>query len=1277
MGEISDMKRVLLLLLLLLFVMPVSQGTEPAVKLDSLLLQKAGKITRKSFPDADSVLLRENEHYTYEKSGIYKVSDEIYIKILTEKGRQELRNLKFYFNTHYNRVKVHKLTVIKPDGSRVEVDIAGNSRNVIDSSQMASNIYDPASRNLVVSVPRLEIGDLLYLKSSDEHFKPRIPGFWSNYSLLQSNSPILENNIEVNGPEELPLRSIAIKDEVKGTVAFSRKKIGGRIIYKWSARNVPQVIPEPGMPELHTCVQRLLVSTAGSWEEVSRWYWKLCRPRLDAVTPAMKKHVETLVRGKKSEMEKVKALFQFVSQNVRYMGITPEKEAPGYEPHDVKLTFEQRYGVCRDKAALLVSMLELAGFKAYPVLFMAGDPKDDEIPNGYFNHAVTAVELGKGNYVLMDPTYESTTELFPAFQADMSYLVAHPRGEKLRRSPVVPARENCVRIRTKAQVGSDLKLRGESSVRLLGVNDLYYRGALSRWTAEEKKRFFTGRLQKILPGAVLEDLKVIPENIRDMSRNIEFRFRFSAPAGKGKELQLLPLPEFASIFGIGEAVFQGTSLLSRKYPLKLASTCSTDEEYTVALPRTFRMRALPQPERFNIGKKITFGRSMFLSGGVLKGRRVMDVNTLELTAGEYPELKRLLGKIRNSAKVIPVAHRDFKLNSVAEALEAFPDANSVIEEMELFVNIKDPANWSVRNRSRRKILNYAGVKEHSEVKVHFLPGWTELGKVDVAVVAPDGKVRKVMPSEINVMDSPRNGSAPRYPAEKVMVISLPGVVPGSSLVLDITRNYVKRPFFSGQFCFVSRSAPVIRGALTVTAPENMYLKSSISGDAVPRFEERREEGKQIRVWQFSNLPRVQNEAGQPLWQLFLPGVLLSSEDNKSYALMLNKLLAEKVERSLPAAEKVIKEQKWHKSGRKESLIIAVRDYVDKFIRKSHVSLKDIPLSALSEAAETLKTGYGHSADRAILLGALLKALNIEYRFVGVSLTGGTQQTARLFNHNPDPESMTEEILLYVPDLQWYLNDTGRYAFPGSVNSENKLGLELNTGRLVTIQTSSLLGSCRSLKFHIECKADDSALIRVTESLYGKYYEQVKEFLENATPERRRRFFEERASAVSHTGKLTGVTEYRFNAFPGVLTYTVKADEFLSRAGEFRIMPLPRYDLLQIVGALPVSGGRTTPYWRNSASRLILRYSIVPPPGFTVVPGRKEKIQEGKYGSAQFTEDYSAVSGQITIYSRLFLPVELVTPLDFCELENRKLRVSQPEADRILFKKINLRKKHDR
>lgn len=1240
---------------------------EKSVFPDSRIWESSRKAVKEHFPDADNVLLREKECYTYEKSGKYRADDELYVKILTEKGRVSLRRLSFYFNTHYNRIQVLQVSVIKPDGKIENVDIPGNSREVIDSSQMASNIYDPASKRLVVSIPRIEVGDILYVRTSDEHFKPRMPGFWSNYSLLQSDWPIVENTIEINAPAALPLRSVALKDPVKGTVSFAQKKVKDRIVYRWHAANVPQVIREPGMPELHTCVQRLLVSTASSWEEVSRWYWQLCRPRLDAVTPAMKARVRELIRGRKSDMEKVRALFQFVSQNIRYMGITPEKEAPGYEPHDVKVTFEQRYGVCRDKAALLVTMLELAGFKAYPVLFMAGDPKDDEIPNGYFNHAVTAVELGKKNYVLMDPTYESTRDLFPAFQADMSYLVAHPQGEKLRRSPLVPASANSTRITTTGKIDEENVLHGESVIELAGVNDIYYRGALSKWPGERKEQFFTGRLRRILPGVRVEELKITPENIRNMSENLKFRFRFSAPASGAEGVQMLRTPELSEVFGIGEAVFQSVSQLTRQYPLKLAATCRTEENISIRLPESCRIEAMPEKTALSVGGKISFKREASLEKKTLKLKREFTVNTLEVSPKEYPALKKLLNVRRNARKVTPIAFRHYRKNSsVQESLKTFPGADSVIESHEITLDVSNSSRWSKREKIRRRILNYAGVKAHSEVKIPFLPGWLEIGSVKASVTSPEGKVRKINSQEINVMDSPRNGAAPRYPAAKVMVLSLPGVAPGSVVELDIQKNYLNRPFFSVQHCFVSGSAPVLTGIFSVCAPEGMYLKKRVTGDVSVTFTEENCGKKRVWRWQVKNLPRLKNETGTPPWQLFLPGVLLSSDDNKSFALALNKALLEKCRRSIPAAEKLIRSQKWSASEKKEQLLVRIRDYIDKNIRKVSLPLGEIPLSALSDAEATLKSGYGNSADRAILLGAILQKLGIKFQFVGASSIGGAHAVIRLFNHDPDPEKLAEEILVYIPELGWYLNDTSRFAAPGAVNAENKLGLDLSSGRLRNIQAAAMKGSARQLAFHVECRNDGSALVRVTESLWGKYFEEGKAFFDTATPVFVKRYFEERATAVSHRSVLKGTPEYDFKNYPGTVRYTLEADSMTEGAGQFRILPLPRYDLLRSTGALPASPDRKLPYWRNEQSSLTLRYNIVPPPGFKAVPVRKERIQEGKYGSAQFTENYTASPKQITIYSRLFLPVELVSVLDFCELESRQMRVSLPEAERVVF-----------
>ncbi len=58
------------------------------------------------------------------------------------------------------------------------------------------------------------------------------------------------------------------------------------------------------------------------------------------------------------------ALYRWVAQEIRYLGLTLETEAPDFEPHPATMTFDRRAGVCRDKAALLTAMLRMAGFEA-------------------------------------------------------------------------------------------------------------------------------------------------------------------------------------------------------------------------------------------------------------------------------------------------------------------------------------------------------------------------------------------------------------------------------------------------------------------------------------------------------------------------------------------------------------------------------------------------------------------------------------------------------------------------------------------------------------------------------------------------------------------------------------------------------------------------------------------------------------------------------------------------------------------------------------------------
>src|SRR5258708_5175870 len=122
----------------------------------------AQEITAEKFPDSDDATVDKRMLRVYRADGTAESQDETVTKVLTEKGRRNNRTLSQGFLLPYFTVQVVKLEVIRPNGEVIPVDIAANSKETIDDSQMAMNIYDPNSKVLRVNIPKLEIGDVVY-----------------------------------------------------------------------------------------------------------------------------------------------------------------------------------------------------------------------------------------------------------------------------------------------------------------------------------------------------------------------------------------------------------------------------------------------------------------------------------------------------------------------------------------------------------------------------------------------------------------------------------------------------------------------------------------------------------------------------------------------------------------------------------------------------------------------------------------------------------------------------------------------------------------------------------------------------------------------------------------------------------------------------------------------------------------------------------------------------------------------------------------------------------
>ncbi|MGA3006347.1 MAG: DUF3857 domain-containing protein [Opitutaceae bacterium] len=1231
------------------------------------VLQAAAGVTAAHFPDCDEVIVDEKTMEAYRPDGTGENQDETFTKVLTEKGRRDNTVLQLGFLLPYFKVEVSRLEVIKPDGKVRPVDITANAKESINNSQMAENIYDPDSRILQVNIPGVEIGDIVHSVTHTLVRRPIMAGEYSDEYLLEGRSFILHTSCEIHAPAARPLRHVELRDPVKGTVVYTTRTASeGGVIHHWEINRVPRMYDEPSMPPDEMVLQRVLVSTLPDWAAVSKWYWNLSQAHLAALTPDIKQTVAELTAGAKTDEEKIDAVFQYVSANIRYMGVTPEKDRPGFEPHDVKLTFAKKYGVCRDKAALLVAMLKLAGEQAYPVLINVGVRLDAEVPDPFFNHAIVAVESAPGRYVLMDPTDEHTRDLLPGYDDNQSYLVCRPEGDTLRRSPVVPPAANMMRIATIGTLSRDGALTATATLDFNGVNDDEYRNAFAQMKPDDRRRFFAGHLQRILPGAQLTSLQITPDNILDESAPLRAEIAFSVPglAGFGGHKAVLTMPWIGRSFGVANFILNGTGLDQRKYPLETQVTCGVSESIKLKLDPNFA-QVLSLPAASEIDNDCLAYRRHFEShNGTVECARELGLKVVEFSPDQYLELKKMLRDVAYDERTMPVVATI--LSGPKAGVEVGEPAklpavesNAKILQDQQTLTVTDAHHAVLHLHYVKRILTYEGKTDESEVKIGYNPATQEARIVHATVISPSGQRQEVSADETNVMDADWNASAKRYTGGKILVDSLPGVEIGSTIDVECELTSRGAPYLAG---FQSFQLPdeTDQKSFEIAAPTGVRIETRQGGPAeIVKEDTKTSGGSQVFDWQARQVAPIPQEPGAPPDWAYQAGVGYYVGEPADYWRELDATMLERAKHASKArllAQKLVAH-----ASTPLGAVWAIRDYVVETVRLAGPSFTELPLSELSEADTTLADGYGDQADRAILLYAMLTAAGLTPQYVLASDLPPVTALTSVARTFPLPDSFQTPLVRVEVDGQtYYLNDTDQYDRLGSTPHDDRLALVLGSNVYDTIEAAP---NCRSrivTDYTLTIADNGNARLGVRQQYYGMNYGDNNRRFSEMRPEERARYFQELVSSVAQGAQPVGRLTTNFVAYPGIEEYTVDVDRYGIAAGKyfyFDLPPAPRLFAAE-------TDRRTLPLFLTEDDDDIVRTKIVLPKGFGRVviapPPTNFKVPDGA-GGAQISS--TEADGEYNLTYELDRRPAIIRPADYpaalateSALENKAARV---------------------
>lgn len=567
-------------------------------------------------------------------NGLSSRTRQVVLRALTPRGVEQARVQSMQFAPDRQVVRVERARIVRPDGQVIEAK--GESERSL-SEPWYGLWYDVRAR--LVSFTQLQPGDTLeFAARLDDSGSNFFADYFGDFVLLQGTARKRVADYVLLGP---PGRTFYAAAAPLPDLARSEDKLpDGGTRLRFTAREVPRVVPEPAMPGPSEVFAWLHVSTYADWESVGRFYWGLVKDQLQ-VTHDVRRAAEEAVRDVPAadELGRIRAVYRTVLQKTRYVGL--EFGINSFKPYPVETILSRAFGDCKDKASLMYAMLQALGIDSRVVLLRMrrlGALQEKPASLAVFNHAILYVPK---HQLFLDGTAEfhGSAEL-PGDDVGAEVLVVEPSGQgsRLVRTPEARPEANTEEALAQVTLAPD----GSAALTLTARS----RGA---WTAELRRTFESPderrtKAEEYLARGAWPGVKVTGVQASDpLALEAPFELRFEARLPSFGT----PLPGGRMRFNpFGQrprAVESWAQLSRRTLPMRLPPAQRTTVESRVILPPGVRVE-LPPPA-VGEGPQGRWSVSYAQETGAVVARLTTELVGGQIGAADYPAWRAFLEKL--------------------------------------------------------------------------------------------------------------------------------------------------------------------------------------------------------------------------------------------------------------------------------------------------------------------------------------------------------------------------------------------------------------------------------------------------------------------------------------------------------------------------------------------------------------------------------------------------------------------------------------------------------
>ncbi|PKN06328.1 MAG: hypothetical protein CVU72_05040, partial [Deltaproteobacteria bacterium HGW-Deltaproteobacteria-7] len=517
--------------------------------------------------------------YSYDYTEFYKdgtsLSRHLYrIKIFNERGRS-FASQSISYREGYQEVKIIFANTVKPDGQIIALD----PKDIQDSSEHAGYEFYTDIKVKKFTMPAVENGCIIEYAYETKNLKPVLSFDYFNIFLCQNLYPMEEDIMEIVLPANIELKYKKFKTALTPQIIVD----GNRKKYIFINTKQKEIIPESRMPSLldRDTFPQLSVWTLNSWDVISKWYINLVREQMKS-DDELNEFTKRLIAGKNTDEEKINAIFNFVSQNIRYIAVLLGPYT--HKPHQAAEIFRKRYGDCKDKTVLLLTMLKIAGIEGLPALVPAnGKYFDESVPSlNVFNHVIAVVPSGN-KYFWLDATNEAAAYNSPPFLTPTTVFLMKDDGSyRFIKTPDLDNKNDYINVHMKYDINPEGNATIDYTQEYFGKAAESVRYFLKYSPPEQRKKYYEERgveVKELNLGSLTDTPKPfiikLSGNLKNLAQKLD-----------DETMVLSNILSFDSYRDI-------TAANNRLYPVSQAESFYSRENYSYKFPAGFKIRKLP------------------------------------------------------------------------------------------------------------------------------------------------------------------------------------------------------------------------------------------------------------------------------------------------------------------------------------------------------------------------------------------------------------------------------------------------------------------------------------------------------------------------------------------------------------------------------------------------------------------------------------------------------------------------------------------------------------